>query len=111
MEMPWQPGLKTCSGTDSVEANRQSAGAEDASLKVTVFTGKEGCARRKELRLSSPLGRSEMQERLPPETLPSETRCGSGFTQRRQEGKCELLKCICSSTGAHLSQLPPACWY
>lgn len=49
MEMPWQPGLKTCSGTDSVGANRQLARVEDPSHKVTVFTGKKGCIGRKEL--------------------------------------------------------------
>lgn len=41
MEKPWRPGLKTCSGTDSVGANRQSAGVGDASLMATAFTGEE----------------------------------------------------------------------
>lgn len=41
MEMPWRPGLKTCSGTDSVGANRQSAGVGDASLIATAFPGEE----------------------------------------------------------------------
>lgn len=62
MEMPWRPGLKTCSGTDSVGISRQSAGAEDPSHKVTVFTGNEGYSGRKEQRVSSPLGRFETRE-------------------------------------------------
>lgn len=44
MEMPWQPGLKTCSGTDSAGENRQSAGVGDASYNVTNFIGNEECA-------------------------------------------------------------------
>lgn len=42
MEMPWRPGLRTCSGTDSVGANRQSAGAGDAGSIVSHRLNREG---------------------------------------------------------------------
>ena len=54
MEMPWRPGLRTCSGTDSVGANSQSAGAGDAGS-----TGSHGLHREGKMGWGKPAGREQ----------------------------------------------------
>ena len=54
MEMPWRPGLRTCSGTDSVGANRQSAGAGDVGSTVSHGLHREG-----RMGLGKPAGREQ----------------------------------------------------
>lgn len=54
MEMPWQPGLKTCSGTDSAEERRYWTGSRETSNSCHVLIDIKRSVEGNQLRGSCP---------------------------------------------------------